>query len=241
MDETYTTKAIVLNRQAYREQDSRITFYTFDRGKIDLVARGTKKLKSKLAGHLEPICLVNLMVIKGRQFDYVGTSLSENSFINIKEDLEKTMAAGQAVAAVNKLIKENVPDEEIFELLLDLFQILNDKKTISDYADMLYNSFILKLLALLGYAPQLYQCVSCNSKILANDKLKFDIVKGGILCGKCQQPFDKNALTISDNCLKILRLYINENLSKILSLKIEKDLQTESNNIINNFLQIFIK
>ncbi|MFH1822239.1 MAG: recombination protein O N-terminal domain-containing protein [Patescibacteria group bacterium] len=43
MEETYTTKAIVLNRQPFRENDSRVVVYSFEQGKMELVARGTKK------------------------------------------------------------------------------------------------------------------------------------------------------------------------------------------------------
>ena len=47
MEETYNTKAIILNRQPFRERDSRVTIFSLERGKLILVARGTKKITSK--------------------------------------------------------------------------------------------------------------------------------------------------------------------------------------------------
>ena len=49
MDETYNFEAIVLNRYAFRESDSRVILYSREKGKLELVARGTKKIKSKIS------------------------------------------------------------------------------------------------------------------------------------------------------------------------------------------------
>ena len=94
MEETYNTTAIITNNEPYREHDSKITAYTIDRGKLELIARGTKKIKSKLAGHLEPASLVNLMVVHGKQYDYTGFADSQNLYINIKNNYDKILICG---------------------------------------------------------------------------------------------------------------------------------------------------
>jgi DNA repair protein RecO (recombination protein O) len=127
MDETYATKAIVLNRQPFRENDSRVILYSRDRGKLELIARGTKKINSKLAGHLEPLSLSSIMVVRGRQFDYIGGAAAINCFIDLKSDLAKLAAAGQAVKATSELIKTGIDDNYIYLLLLDFLEILNKK------------------------------------------------------------------------------------------------------------------
>ena len=88
MEETYRVKAIILNRQAFRENDVMVTVQSMDKGKLKLVARGVKKMQSKLAGHLEPLNLGDIMVVRGKQFNYVGSANAENCYANIKSDLE---------------------------------------------------------------------------------------------------------------------------------------------------------
>ena len=60
MEETHTTQALILRNRPYKERDSQIELYSPEFGRISLVARGTKDKKSKFAGYIEPLTLVNL-------------------------------------------------------------------------------------------------------------------------------------------------------------------------------------
>jgi len=69
---TYNTRAIIIKYQKYKEFDRIYTVYTEDFGKLSLLGRGSNKIKSKLAGHLEPGILSYLMIAQGRQFDVLA-------------------------------------------------------------------------------------------------------------------------------------------------------------------------
>jgi DNA repair protein RecO (recombination protein O) len=128
MEASFNIQAIILDKKDFREADSRIICYCPDRGKLELVARGSKKLKSKLAGHTEPLTLVNLMVIVGKDYNYAGTGQGENFFPEIKNDLEKIKVAGQALNLVNKMTREGELDGqyEIFNLLKSFLESLEN-------------------------------------------------------------------------------------------------------------------
>lgn len=234
MDATYCTKAIILTRQSFREQDSKSVVYSLDKGKLELVARGTKKISSKLAGHLEPISLSNLMIVNGRQFDYIGSAVSENCFSAIKNDLDKLQLAGQAINIFNQLIKAGQRDENVFKLLQSFLDILNQKDLLTERQELLYNFFIFKLLTFLGYKPELYHCLICKKKILPKGN-SFDLHKGGLVCKSCSK--GKYSLTISENCIKVLRLIVNKDLTNLVNLKVDKRLNKEVCKIISSFLQ----
>jgi len=121
MEQTYNTKAIIMSRGDFRENDSRILCYSEDRGKLELVARGAKKLKSKSSGHLEPLTLTRLMVVQGKDFDYAGTAIGENFYPEIKNNLDKIFIASEAVKLVEKMTRIGEVDShtEIFNLLKD--------------------------------------------------------------------------------------------------------------------------
>ncbi len=234
MEETYNTIAIITNNEPYREHDSKITAYTVDRGKLELVARGTKKIKSKLAGHLEPASLVNLMVVRGKQYDYTGFADSRDLYANIKDDFDKILICGQVFREFNKLIKTGESDEAVFGLLKYFLDVLNNLKDASAENNLLYNFFIFKLLSLLGYAPELRSCAACASKISAGNQIKFSASQGGLLCGFCR---DKNnqALTISDNCVKILRIVLEADFSQLIKIKIDQKLAKEIGIVIEDY------
>lgn len=147
------TKAIVLSQKNFRNHDALISFYSLDFGKVNLIARGLKKSSSKLAGHLEPLNLVDLMIIKGRERDYVGSAISENSFLDIKGSYEKVILAGSGLKFLSDLTFEKQPDYNIFLLLNDFLYFLNkaDNNFIPDKIDIFLYFFKLKLLEFLGY------------------------------------------------------------------------------------------
>ncbi len=192
MDETYTTKAIILNRQPFRENDTKVILYSLDYGKLELVARGTQTIKSKIASHIEPMNLSFTMIVKGKQFDYLGSAISQFCYGNIKGDLEKLGVAGEAINIFNQLVKEGQADKDIFNLLYEYLEILNNKQNIIfDYRLLLY-FFILKLLTQLGYKPELYNCVVCKKKIAPNNN-SFSLSKGGIICKECSKSKGNNS------------------------------------------------
>jgi DNA repair protein RecO len=147
------TRAIVLGQKDFRNHDALVSFYSLDFGKITLIARGLRKSSSKLAGQLDVFNLVDLMIIKGRERDYVGSAISENSFLGIKENYDKIILAGKGFRFLNGLTFERQPDYNIFLLLRNFLYFL-DKVELGEILEApsiaLY-FFKLKLLEFLGY------------------------------------------------------------------------------------------
>jgi len=238
MEATYQTKAIILNRQPFREDDSKMTVYSFDKGKLELVARGTKKIKSKLAGHLEPINLSDLMVVRGKRLDYAGSAVSENCYANIKSDLEKLVFAGKAISVFNNLVKLGERDQVVFKLLQEILDILNSKQKLNVGYELLINFFVLRLMSQLGHKPELYNCVVCRKKIAPNNN-KFDLSRGGLVCAGCQKTNRSQSLLISTDCIKVLRLAVESDLNSLTRLKISDILVEEIKNVICSFLNYY--
>ncbi|MEA3398882.1 MAG: DNA repair protein RecO [Patescibacteria group bacterium] len=230
MEETYTAQAIILNRQSFRENDSRVIVYTKDQGKLELVARGTKKILSKMAGHLEPINLTDIMVIKGKNFDYIGGAVNQEAYYNIKSDLAKLEIAGKGLRFFNQLVKLELSDKLIFNLLISYFDTLNSSKKIDN--NLFYHFFVLKLLTKLGHQPELYYCAKCKNKInLFN--ISFNYAQGGLICPAC--PRGRHGLTISENCVKVLRFAIKNDFDQLIKLNIFAQTRVEIIKVINFF------
>jgi DNA repair protein RecO (recombination protein O) len=170
------TKAIVLNRKKAGNYDASVFLYTLDHGKLSLIARGLQKSSSKLAGHLEPLNLVELMIIKGRGRDYVGSAISENSFLNIKSDYDKLNLAGQGIKFLSDLSFDDQADFNIFLTLKDFLSNLNESDN-----ELSLLCFKLKILRLLGYDFNFSSCSLC-SKSGTNF---FDYFDKEVLCEDC--------------------------------------------------------
>ncbi len=203
MNETYNLKAIILKREPFRECDARITLYSRERGKLELIARGAKKIRSKMAGHLEPITLASIMAVRGKIYDYVGGVASEKCFSGVKGSLEKSGVAGEAIHAFNRHVKKEERDEKVFNLLLDFLNVINDSR--KDNGRALLHIFSFRLLSILGYRPELKSCVVCGEKIMPGNNI-FSPARGGITCGKHGLVAKGLEVKISDSCVKIFRL-----------------------------------
>mgnify|MGYP003994390945 CR=1 FL=1 len=71
MEKTFKTKAIVLQKKNWRENDLLFSLYTKDFGRVEAVAVGARRVKSKLVGHLSGLGQVEVMFARGKRFNKV--------------------------------------------------------------------------------------------------------------------------------------------------------------------------
>jgi DNA repair protein RecO (recombination protein O) len=146
------TTAIVLSRTNYSEADRILTLLTPQYGKLSLLARGVRRVKSKLAGGIELFSVSEITFVRGR--GEVGTLVSARMLRNyghIVKDLDRTMLGYELIKKVNK-VTEDEPEEEFFDLLRDAFEALN----IPDIPlPIIRFWFGAQLLRLSGHAPNL--------------------------------------------------------------------------------------
>lgn len=141
--------ALVLSRRDFREFDQIISVYTEEFGKMDLLARGVKKIISKNSAHLEPFSLVEIEVAQGKEIDHLTKVVPVEYFKNIREDLQKSLVAGYVVNFVNIIFKAGEADKKVFDLLVNWFVFVNLKSTILNLK--LLDNFMIELLQMLGY------------------------------------------------------------------------------------------
>lgn len=141
--------SVTLARRDFREYDQTITFYTEEQGKIEVVARGVKKITAKNAAALEPFALLEVEIIPGKGARYVGTVAVVKSYPAIRKSLDRTLVAQSAFALVNALIVGQEKDERIFKLATDFLEFLNAAASAKDSLD----KFVAELVSYLGFAP----------------------------------------------------------------------------------------
>ena len=239
MENTFPTKAIIINRKNWREADRLVSVYTPDYGRLLLVARGASKLNSKLAAHLEPITIAQLLVVRGRGMDYVGSAIMIESFRFIKEDLNKLYFAGRALDFFNRITKEGEKDNVLFnwleKWLINLNEAQGDKDLNKNNGRFRLLLFYWRLLALLGYSLNLDSCVVCRKKIIEGNRNRLDFIRGGILCPACDieggnsilNPNKQGVLDISDNCIKLWRYLDGDTDTHLKNLKLSLKLLKE--------------
>jgi len=199
---TYQTEAVIIKKTKLGEADHILTFYTPELGKIQGVAKGVRRPKSKLSGHLELLTHSMVELAHGRNLDTVIGSQTIDSFVPLKCDLELGACALYATELVAQFGAERQENRPLFELLLETMRRLSN---CSDQAEsrLALRYFELHLLHEAGYRPQLQCCVVCR-RPLTDAAGNFSVSGGGVVCGDCRmtQTF---TYPLSVNALRTLR------------------------------------
>lgn len=215
MPETYCEPAVVLNRRPFRGYDYIVSLYTQGRGKIEAVVRGALRSQSRLAAHLEPLTLVDIMVVTGR-LSSVGGAVSRNCYPYCKADFDKVIFASHALGIVNRWLREHISDERIFNLITDFLTILNQRTADKDWYEWLSQVFLYKVLDYLGYRLELDTCQKCEQTITG--LATFDLRHQGLVCELCMAETRQTPLTI--RMRQHLKIYQPQSIKVISTTKV---------------------
>lgn len=198
-----TTSAIVLSRINFSESDKIITVITPEYGTLSLMARGVRKVKSKLAGGIELFSVSNISYIKGK--NDISTLIStrlQTHFHHIVTDIDRTMMGYDILKFLKDATKES-SGPDYYRLLLQALTYLNDR----DIDSLLTKCwFMARLTQLEGQSPNLEKPVG---------KKSFEIDKSYQYSHQ-ESTFSENTKgDISANHIKVLKLLMNETPARI--------------------------
>jgi DNA repair protein RecO (recombination protein O) len=231
----YQTEAIIIKKTKLGEADRILTLYTPHRGKIQAVAKGVRRPRSKMSGHLELLTHSLVSLARGKNIDTITGTQTINSFLPLKSDLRLTAYALYTTELVNQFAADHVEDYPLFQLLLETMHRLCQ----DDDNELALRYFELHLLTEVGYRPQLEQCVSCHTTLrpITNS---FCPGAGGMLCPTCHQS-QPLAYPLSVNAQKVLLLLQNNDYSVASRLKIDPGLPHQLEMAMRNYLRYLLE
>jgi DNA repair protein RecO (recombination protein O) len=165
------TTAIILKRTNFGEADRIITVLTPDYGKLRVMARGVRKVKSKLAGGIELFSVSHITFIQGR--GEIGTLVStrlEKHFGTIIKDIDRVQLGYELIKRLDK-VTEDEAEAGYFTLLMHSFEAL-DNPVIP--VGIIQPWFTAQLLLLSGHEPNL-RTDAAGNKLAADQKYNFDV------------------------------------------------------------------
>lgn len=164
------TKAIVLARTNYGEADRILTVLTPDFGKLSLMAKGVRKVKSKLAGGIELFSVSQITFIRGRgEVATLVSSRLETHFASIVKDLARVQLGYEFLKLVNRNTEDNA-ESGYYELLAAALAALDDASVSLALVRLFLEA---NLLALAGHRPNLSDDEN-GQALAAGQKYNFD-------------------------------------------------------------------
>jgi DNA repair protein RecO (recombination protein O) len=217
----------VLRRFNLGEADRVITFVTPDRGKVKAVARGVRRITSKMAGHLELFGDVDLMLVPGRQFDVITSARLRRHPDAIATDYDKLAQAYVWAEMLDKLTPEDEQQPDLFALARGSYAELGENGP----GPLLRLYFALNLLGVLGYQPSLEGCVVCGSKS-ESEVYRFSAELGGIVDRACRQA-GTDEMTVEQ--IKLWRLVGQLSLDRLRKLGGASEAAKHSQAVVDRF------
>lgn len=192
-----------------------ISAFSLEEGKVKIIARGSRKIKSKMASHIEPFTVGKYQLILGKSF-YILTGAEKKHYNEkLSSNIDFYRDASYLCEIVELTINEGEPEESLYGLLEKMLEKITEIEPLKRELGIRFFEF--KLLGRLGYDPNYSECLRCGSDI--TEKESYFGGFEGVYCHSCEGSGKK----IDKNTLKILRLFKERSLENVLKIRdIEK-------------------
>lgn len=174
-------QGIVLRGYPFGESHRVVVLLSPNHGKLRTVAKGVRKTKSRFGGRLEPMTHVDIVLYEGKNLDTITQVSVIDGFPNVRNDLDRVLAAGTMIEVVDAVVQEDDPSLRMFLLLQRGLKVLDEGQPHPD----LVTAFLLNVADVLGMAPALDSCAGCGS---SGPLKRFSFSEGGSVCDTCRSP-----------------------------------------------------
>jgi len=234
-DRTLRTEVVVLRHTDWGEADRLLVLFSREAGKLRAVAKGVRKLHSRKAGHLEPFTQVKLLMARGRDFWIVTQAETVDAFLPVREDLLRTAYAAYTIELLDRFTYEEGENRALYQLVVDTLQ------RVAHLPDpfIAVRYYEIRLLDLLGFRPELNNCVRCQAVIKPEDQF-FDAGLGGVVCPRCG-PNVPTARPVSMRALKMLRHYQRSTFREASRIELTSELKQEVEGLLNHYLTYLLE
>ncbi len=187
MSRNYVTDTINLNSYDLSENDKIIVMYSKEKGLIKAVAKGCKKVNSKLGATMQSLVANKIVVNKGKSLDIISQVESVDSFKEIKKDFDKLSFSMYCAEIVSNYgVEEDSNSENIYKLLYDALNKISHTENVVELL-LAVIRFQLKIMNIAGFQICLNVCSNCGDNVSEENEFKFSVSSGGVLCKNCYQ------------------------------------------------------
>ena len=173
------SEAIVLRTYSLREADLLVTLFTRLEGKVHGVARSAKKSRRRFGGALEPLTYVRAFydVRERQELARLDSCDVLESPLASEVSYPRALALGHIAELLDELLPDHEANDAIFRLTLSVLHALPGPEI---WMPVTY--FELWMTRLVGFLPELNECVVCGRN-LNGSRAYFHALADGLMCG----------------------------------------------------------
>lgn len=223
------TEAIVLRAMEYGETSRIVTLFTREKGKMAVMAKGARLLKSRFGSSLEPMSHSQIVFYfkQGRGLQTLSESALVRPLLGISRDLEKLALGQRIVELVYALMPEQEQHPQVFDILL---HVLGRLDSAEEHAANLLPYFQLRLAMVLGFTPDIDRDLV---ESLPEEGGLLSLDDGAVLPPHAQ----RTGRRASRTALRAYAVFACADLDTIMRMRLEPPVRHEVNALIEDFLR----
>src|SRR5262245_15291020 len=177
-------QALVLRTTDWSETSRIATLWTREFGKVRVLAKGGRRLKSNFESALDLLTACSMVFLRKSSggLDLLTEARVAERFPRLRTDLQALYAAYYLAELLADWTEDYDPHPELFD---EALATLRDLGSAGGATPLRLMRFELVLLRELGYGPALDACAVCG-EATAGRELAFGAAAGGVLCPGCR-------------------------------------------------------
>lgn len=227
------TQGVVVKAVNLGETDKIVTLLSKEYGKIQAVAKGARRTRSRLMAGTQLFCYGDFLLFKGRNWNYIDQLEIIDTFYKIRNDLLRLSYGSYILELISEVVQPEQPCRRLFRLAIDALEMLTAGK---GDPEVILRACELKAMDYAGYRPNLDKCALCQSTKTA---CYFSPSSGGVLCSECRQD-NIHWYRVSPGTIEVMKTLLKMDLSRVSNLKVGRSILKELEDVMRAFVAIHL-
>lgn len=234
------SEAVILKMFNWSESSRTVLFFTRDHGKLPLIDKGGRSIKSK-RGRLQRFARLEMTYYSSRKESsgYVSDcELLEMFPLEAEGGLGRLAYGSAACELLYLLLPENEEQTGLYGYFVSYLRHLG--KVDKRYLPAVFLAFFLRSISQLGYHPSIGYCVGCRKESSdfteKTGDFRFSPERGGLICPSCQKP-GEYYIPLSAGGLRVLTTLQQASLDEAATVPIGYQEATFLVELLANFLK----
>lgn len=179
---TYTTDALIIREVAYDDNDKLLTLLTAEYGRVNVMAKGARSMRSGLMTASQLYSWGNYVIYSKGERHWLREATLIEPFFGLRNDLERLSLAAYLCDVTYEATGEMAEAAEILRVVLNtLYALAHEVAS----PLLIKAAFELRVAAMSGFLPDLSECAHCACS--SAEVMYLDVMNGALICGDCMK------------------------------------------------------
>lgn len=225
-----TVKGLVIRQTDFGEADRFLTVLTAELGKIEVLCRGIRRKKGRLANAVGMFCYSEFTLFSGRRYTLSDAEI-DTQFWGITGSIEQYALCCYFAELAGMAAESDDGVEELLPLFLRALYALDRQKR---PVQVVKAAFELRLASGLGYTPDLTGCAVCGQT--ACGTWSFLLENGALVCADCRTRVGGTYFDVSQGVLDAMRYIVSCEGKKLFAFAVNAQTAAQLGAICERYL-----